>query len=397
MTTSQIKFVIAGVAVLAVAFGGWRLLAHKPDGAPQAQGSGQSGGPGGGQVRGPGGRGPGGGARTVIAEKVYREAIGDRIEAIGTIYANESVTVTAKTQGIMRVIAFDDGQTVKKGEEMAAIDSGIEDSALNVELANLEQQKKELTRIQSLATSNNIALSKLDDQTAAVKKAEANVASARARATDRRIIAPFSGIVGTRRISVGALVTPGTAVATLDDISVVKLDFAIPETFLASLHPGLEVDASASAYRGAVFKGKVVSVDARVDPVTRSVNVRALVQNDDLRLRPGMLMIVDLVSSPREALMVSEASVVPENGMQYLYVVGPDSVASRVAVTIGTRRNGAVEIVKGVKEGDLVLKEGMQDMRNGTKVNIINANELKGEADPASEAARQSMARPSPS
>ena len=393
MKTSQLKLVIAGIAVLAVAFGGWRLLGSKPAGAPQSQAGGQMRGPGG--PGGPGGRG--GMARTVVAEKVYRESIGDRIEAIGTILANESVTVTAKTQGIIRTIAFDDGQTVKKGEEIAAIDSGVEDSALNVELANLEQQKKELARIQSLATSNNIALSKLDDQTAAVKKAEANVAAARVRSGDRRIIAPFSGIVGTRRISVGALVTPGTAVATLDDISVVKLDFAVPETFMSALHPGLEVEATASAYRSEVFKGKVVAVDARVDTTTRSVNVRALVENNDLRLRPGMLMIVDLVSSPREALMVSEASVVPENGVQYLYVIGPDNVANRVAVTIGTRRNAAVEIIKGVKEGDLVVKEGMQDMRPGTKVNIINASELRGDADPASEAARQSMARPSPS
>lgn len=392
MKGSVLKFGIIGVAALALAVGGWRLLVHKPDGAPQAQnGQAQNG-----QARGPGGRGQGG-LRTVVAEKVYREAIGDRIEAIGTLQANESVTVTAKTQGIIRRLAFEDGQTVRQGEEIAAIDSGVEDSALNVELANLEQQRKELARIQALATSNNIALSKLDDQTAAVKKAEANVAAARVRAADRRIVAPFSGIVGTRRISLGALVAPGTAVATLDDISVVKLDFAIPETHMAALRPGLEIEATASAYKDAVFKGKVVSVDSRVDPTTRSVNVRAIVQNDDLRLRPGMLMIVDLVADPRDALMVPEAAMVPENGVQYVYVIGQDGAANRVAVTIGTRRNGAVEIVKGVKEGDLVIKEGMQDMRNGTKVNIVNAGELKGEAAPADEAARQTMSRPSPS
>ena len=334
----------------------------------------------------------------MVAEKVQRESIGDRLEAIGTLFANESVTVTAKTQGIIRSIAFDDGQTIKKGEEIAAIDAGEQDAALNVELANLEQQRKELARIQSLASSNNIALSRLDEMTAAVKKAEANVAAARVRSTDRRIIAPFSGIVGTRRISVGALVSPGTAVATLDDISVVKLDFAIPETFMSSLHPGLEIEASASAYKNDLFKGKVIAVDARVDTATRSVNVRALLQNDDLRLRPGMLMVVDLINDPRDALMVSEASLVPENGAQYLYVIGADNAANRVAVTIGTRRHGSVEIVKGVKEGDLVIKEGMQDMRSGTRVNIVNANDLKGAAGPASEAARQfNAARPSPS
>lgn len=396
---SPLKLVIAGIAVLAVAFGGWRLLAPQSDsGSPPGQQAEAGGKRGPGQGAGPG-RGPQGGAKTVVAEKVRREIIGDRLEAIGTIYANESVTVTAKTQGIIRTIAFDDGQTVKKGEEIAAIDAGVEDAAVNVELANLEQQRKELARIRSLAASNNIALARLDEITAAVKKAEANVAAARVRSTDRRIVAPFSGIVGTRRISVGALVSPGTAVATLDDISVVKLDFAIPETFMSSLHPGLEVEAAASAYKGQMFKGKVIAVDARVDSTTRSVNVRALVQNEDLRLRPGMLMIVDLINDPREALMVSEGSVVPENGVQYLYVVGPDNIANRAPVTIGTRRNGLVEIVKGVKEGDLVIKEGMQDMRPNTRVNIVNANDLKGEAsDPAREAARQLInARSSPS
>lgn len=391
MKTPVFKLVIAAIAVVAIAVAGWRLLGPQPQGGPQAKA--------GAAMRGPGGpgRGPQNMVRTVVAEKVYREAIGDRIEAIGTLYANESVTVTAKTQGIIRSIAFEDGQTVKKGEEIAAIDAGVEDAALNVELANLEQQKKELARIQALASSNNIALSRLDDQTASVKKAEANVAAARVRSTDRRIVAPFSGIVGTRRISVGALVSPGTAVATLDDISVVKLDFAIPETFMAVLHPGLEIEATASAYKGAVFRGKVISVDSRVDSTTRSVNVRALVPNDDLRLRPGMLMIVDLISDPRDALMIPEAALVPENGVQYVYLIGPDNTANRVAVTIGTRRQGAVEILKGVKEGDLVIREGMQDMRSGTRVNIVNANELKGEADPASEAARQSLAHPSPS
>jgi membrane fusion protein (multidrug efflux system) len=394
MKTSLSKLLVAAVAVAVIAFGGWRLFGQQaaPASGPQAQAGGPR------SAGGSGARGPQGAPRTVLGEKVKSESIGDRIEAIGTLNANESVTVTAKTQGIIRSIAFDDGQTIKKGEEIAAIDAGEQDAALNVELANLEQQRKELARIQSLATSNNIALSRLDEMTAAVKKAEANVAAARVRSTDRRIIAPFSGIVGTRRISVGALVSPGTAVATLDDISVVKLDFAIPETFMSSLHPGLEIEATASAYKSAVFKGKVVAVDARVDSATRSVNVRAIVDNEDLRLRPGMLMIVDLINEQRNTLMVSEASLMPENGVQYLYVISADNVANKVPVTIGTRRQGAVEIVKGVKEGDIVIKEGMQDLRSGSKVNVVNAGDLKGQAEIESEAARQTGAgRPSPS
>jgi membrane fusion protein (multidrug efflux system) len=243
-----------------------------------------------------------------------------------------------------------------------------------------------------LAKQGHVSQARVDEVVALVKKAEANVAAARVRSGDRRITAPFSGIVGTRRISVGALVSPGTVVTTLDDISEVKLDVMIPETFLASLHPGLEIEATASAYPGQVFKGRVVSVDSRIDPVTRAVAVRAMIPNDDLRLRPGMLMVAELIKDRRESLMIPEASLLPENNLQYVYVIGPDNAANRTQVTIGRRRAGAVEVLQGVKEGDLVIKEGLQDLRSGAPVKIVNANELKrGQGAPVqAEAAGQS-------
>ncbi len=315
--------------------------------------------------------------RSVVVATAQRKELGDHIEAIGTLYANESVTVTAKTQGIIRSIAFEDGQTVRKGEEIAAIDAGAEDAALNVELANLEQQKKELGRTEELANSQHVSKSKLDEQVAAVKKAEANVAAARVRTGDRRIVAPFGGIVGTRRISVGALVSPGTVVATLDDISSVKLDFAIPETFMASLKPGLDIEAIASAYRDQTFKGKVVSVDNRIDPVTRSVNIRAVLENADLRLRPGMLMVVDLIKDKRNAIIVPEAALQPEANSQFVFVVSPESTVTKTQVTIGRRSMGFIEILSGIKEGDLVIQEGTQDLRSGAKVKVLNAADAK--------------------
>lgn len=314
--------------------------------------------------------------RQVVAVSVEKQVFGDRLEAIGTLYANESITVTAKTQGIIRSVDFEDGQTFKKGNQIAAIDAGEQDAALNVELANLEQQKKELDRTLGLVADKHVSQSRVDEQTAMVKKAEANVAAARVRSGDRRIIAPFSGIVGTRRISVGALVSPGTVVTTLDDISEVKLDFAIPETFMATLRPGLDIEAAASAYPGVTFKGRVIAVDSRVDPVTRSVGVRAMIPNEDLRLRPGMLMVAELIKDRRESLMIPEAALLPENNLQYVYTVSADNTVTRLQVTIGRRRAGAVEVLEGLKEGDVVVKEGLQDLRSGSKVNIVNATEL---------------------
>jgi membrane fusion protein (multidrug efflux system) len=334
------------------------------------------------------GRGPGA-IRPVIAVPVHKELFGDSIEAIGTLYANESVTVTAKTQGIIRTLDFDDGQTVKKGEQIASVDAGAEDAQVRVELANLEQQRKELERAEMLAKDSHVSQARVDEITASVKKAEANVSAANVRSGDRRIIAPFSGIVGTRRISVGALVSPGTVVTTLDDIAEVKLDFAIPETFMTALRPGLDIDAVASAYPGETFKGRVIAVDSRIDPVTRSVTVRAMILNDDLRLRPGMLMVVDLIKDQRESLMIPEAALLPENDKQYVFTISPDNVATRVEVTIGRRRTGSVEILAGLKEGDLVIKEGLQDLPSGAKITIVNTSELKGHPPQAGEGSRQ--------
>ncbi len=349
------------VVVVAAAVGGWFYFGGHHAAGPQRQG----------------GRGAGM-MRPVTAVAVHKEVFADRLEAIGTLTANESVTITAKTQGIIRSLDFDDGQTFKRGDQIAAIDAGEQDAALNVELANLEQQRKDLTRTQQLVADNHVSQAKLDEQVALLKRAEANVAAARVRSGDRRITAPFSGIVGTRRISVGALVSPGAVITTLDDISEVKLDFSIPETFLASLKPGLDIEAQASAYPKEVFKGRVVAVDSRVDPVTRSVSVRATITNEDLRLRPGMLMVVQLIKDQRESVMVPEIALLPENDIQYVFTVGPDNVVSRLKVVIGRRRAGSVEILEGIKEGDVVVTEGIQDLRPGSKVNLVNASDLRG-------------------
>jgi membrane fusion protein (multidrug efflux system) len=303
------------------------------------------------------------------------------------VFAKESVDVTAKVQGIIRSVYFEDGQTLARGAEIAAIDAGEQTAQLNVELANLEQQRKELERTMGLAADNHISQARVDEMVAAVKKAEANVSAARVRAGDRLITAPFAGIVGTRRISVGALVSPGTVVTTLDAISTVNLDFAVPETFLSSLRSGLDIEAEASAYANEVFKGTVVAIDSRIDPTTRSVTVRAEINNDDLRLRPGMLMVVDLIKDRRESLVIPEAALQPQNNKQYVSIIGSDNVANKTEVVIGQRRAGFVEILSGVSEGDLVVREGHQDLQPGTQVEIVNRSEVRVETIPPAQAA----------
>ena len=352
-----------------------------PSGAPSGMGRPQgAGGPPPGMGRGgpPGMGGAMGGGRPspVLVTRVGTEVFDEHIEAIGTTFANESIIVSAKVPGIIRAIDFDDGQYVPKGTEIAAIDAGEPDARLNVELANLEEQRRELERIDGLVKTNNVSRSRVDQQTASMRKAEANVAAARARVADYRIAAPFPGVLGTRKVSVGALVSPGTVITTLDDISTIKLDFAVPETFIATLRPGLDIEATTTAYPGEIFKGQVVSVDSRVDAVTRSVGIRAGIPNPEARLKPGMLMVVDLIKDRRQSLMVPEQALNPEAGKNFVFVVDQDNTANRVEVTLGRRRVGAVEVLEGLNDGDIVIVEGAMDLRPRSKVEILNQDQI---------------------
>ncbi len=336
---------------------------------------GESGSPG-----GMAGRGGFGGARAqpVIALPVRQETFADRLEAIGTLQANESIDVTAKLQGIVESIGFEDGQFVDAGRTLVQFDDDELSARLQVELANLDEQRKQFDRITGLARANATSEARFDEQQAAVKKAEANVAAAQARLSDYTIKAPFAGRLGTRRISAGALVSPGTTITTLDDLSIVKLDFSVPETFLATLREGLEIEAVTAAYPDEVFRGLVTSIDTRVDPTTRTISIRAEIQNEDRRLRPGMLMVVDLIKDRRDSLMIAEESLTPYDSQQFVFVVNSDDTVTRIPVTIGRRRPGSVEILEGLSLGDLVVTEGNTTLTSGSKVQLLNAADVRG-------------------
>jgi membrane fusion protein (multidrug efflux system) len=173
-----------------------------------------------------------------------------------------------------------------------------------------------------------------------------------------------------RRVSVGTLISPGDVITTLDDTSVIKLDFSVPENFLASLREGLSIRATAPAYPGRSFTGSVSSIDSRVDLTTRSVTVRALLANLDGALKPGMFLNVALANDEREALVIPEEALTPEAERQYVFVVTEGKV-SRREVRIGGRRPGSVEVVAGLSAGERVIVEGTQKVRDGASVKGI--------------------------
>lgn len=308
----------------------------------------------------------------VVTQIVERETISDRVEAVGTTRANDSVEITARVSNVVTGIGFEEGEFVEKGEVLARLESSEARANLAEAEANLAEIRTQYERTLELIDSHAVSRSVLDQQAAQMKSAEARVNAARAALADHTIRAPFAGRVGLRRVSVGTLVTPGVVITTLDQISQMELDFSVPESYLSTIEPGQSVQARSVAFPDEVFVGKVDSIDTRIDPVTRTVNVRARLANEEGRLRPGMFMTVVLEKNQREALVVPELAIVPEGEHQYVFVVQDDTVVQR-KVAIGARIPGFVEITAGLEPGEEIVVEGTQSLRHGSTIRRVES------------------------
>ncbi len=307
------------------------------------------------------------GPTEVATASAVVKPLGFQIEAVGTARANEAAEVTSKTSNLITAIRFEEGKLVKKDEVLIELDSAEARASLAEAEAVLADSERQYVRSRDLAASQALSASNLDQIEATLKGNRARVEAARARLSDTTIRAGFAGRTGFRRVSVGSVVNAGTVITTLDDSSLIKLDFTVPETFLFAIRPGLVVKASTAGLRGRAFEGKITNLDSRVDPVTRSMFVRAEIPNPDGVIRPGMFMTVSLQGDVMPALIVPEAAIVPEQGRTYIFVTEGD-IAQRREVTLGRRTPGEVEVTSGLKEGERVVVDGTQNLTDGATV-----------------------------
>lgn len=310
-------------------------------------------------------------ATPVFVTTAEIQTIEDRIEALGTLRANESVELTASVTETVTAISFDDGDRVEAGQILAEMTSGEEHAQLEEARVTVDEAKRQYQRIKSLRAQQSASESQLDEQRRVWEASRARLTAIESRLADRLILAPFSGVVGLRNVSVGALVTPGDLITTLDDDSVMKLDFPLPAVYLGVIRPDMPVKALTRTWQGRVFEGSVKSIDSRVDPVTRTVIVRALLSNPDHALRPGMLMKVELFSAQRQSIVLPEECLVAKGKEHFVFVVSAeDNTVQRRQVRIGTRRPGQVEIIEGLSVGELVITDGTLKVRPGSQVSI---------------------------
>lgn len=328
------RFVIAFLVLAAGGFFYWQQL--NGDAAPQAQAQRS--------------------AVPVTVATVGRQPFRDRIPALGTLQAWESIDITSPVSQIIESLNFDDGERVEKGRVLATLRQDAERAALQELRARLADARREVTRLDNLAKKNQVAQTELDTARTEVQVLRHQIAEVEARIADRVIVAPFDGVLGLREVSEGALVSTGQRLTTLDDVSRMRLQFTVPARYLGVLRPGMTIIARSTAFADD-FTGELTAVGSRVDPIARAITARAVLPNDDGRLRPGLLMELELAGEARDAIMVPEESLQSRAARHFVWVVEGDE-ARRTEVTIGDRIPGWVVLRDGVEEGQVIVRDG---------------------------------------
>jgi membrane fusion protein (multidrug efflux system) len=300
---------------------------------------------------------------------VAPQTVTDRFEAVGTIEAGESITVTAEIDGIVETIPFDEGGFIRRGAVIARID----DDQLAAELARAQalrdQSQASYNRIKEVVDLGAGAPQDLDDAAASLKVAEANVALAETRLQKAVIAAPFSGLVGARRVSPGTFLRAGQPITELAQIDELRVNFSVPERYLSQLQRGSEVTVSTTAFPDYQVTGRINVVEPILDAATRSARVVARVRNPERKFRPGMSANVAAVLSQREnAVTVPSEAVFIDGAQPYVFIVADDSTVSRRALVLGTRLPDVVEVTNGLSVGEQIVRAGHQKLFDGAKV-----------------------------
>ena len=301
---------------------------------------------------------------TVTAES---RPLVEEVEALGTTRAREAVEVTSRISSVVTSINFREGETVEAGTVLVELDNAEERAELAEAEARVIDSRAQFRRARELLASKTVSESQVTQLEATMNADEARLRAAQARFDQTLVRAPFTGRVGLREVSPGSLVNTTTVITTLDDVSSVRLDFTVPETFLGVLATGQRIAARSVAFEDRLFEGEVRTINTRVDPVTRAVTVRADLPNDDGLLKPGMFLTVRLAGEARERVVIPEAALVPQGDRQNVYLVR-DGRAWRTEVAVGRRLPGEIEILEGVRPGDEIVVEGTQKVANGGRV-----------------------------
>ncbi|WP_371396772.1 efflux RND transporter periplasmic adaptor subunit [Fretibacter rubidus] len=320
------------------------------------------------------------GPASVFVEPALERDFAQRIEALGTLEPNEVVDLTLNVADRVQSLYFDDGQRVRKGKTLLSLAQREQIALTEGAEANADEARRQLDRIQRLIERKAVSQSELDEAQRNLDAATAQLRAVQSRQKDRVLVAPFDGVLGFRQVSVGSYVRPGDVVARLIDDSEMNLEFTVPSTFLRALKPGTAVRATTDDLPGSVFEGVITSLDNAIDPVTRSVRVRATLPNPDRELIAGMFMEIVLTADPRARIAIPEEAVQPVGPRSFVFIVDNSDgapKATRIEVKLGALQDGYIEVISGLEAGQRVITEGVIRVREGAEIKIESKDMLK--------------------
>lgn len=314
----------------------------------------------------------------VEVSDVKVENISDKFEVVGTIEAIESVTIVSEIDASVKNLPFEEGSFISRGGLIAQLDDLQLSAEVNRTEALYTQSKTAFNRIKSIVEQNAGTPQDLDDALANLKVAESNLEFAKARLSKTKILAPFSGIIGTRKVSIGTFLRAGQEITQLANLNEIRVSFSAPERFLAQLKRNAEVTISSTVFPGYEIKGRIIAIEPILDPETRNVNVVARVQNPSQKFRPGMSANVSVVLSQRpRALTIPNEAVFANGNQSFVFVVNKDSIVTATPITLGLQTPEMVEVTTGLETGMQVVKAGHQKLFDGAKVLPINSGNIQ--------------------
>jgi membrane fusion protein (multidrug efflux system) len=268
-------------------------------------------------------------------------------------------------------IHFNDCEYVKKGQLLVQLNIDKKIAEKKQAEINLLEQQRELHRLEALKQKKIISEKDYDIQRTKALNAQAKLDEINADINDSSIVAPFDGILGIRKVSVGALLTPGSVVTTIDDIDKLKVDFTLPEKYSLLLKPNLKITAKCSAMADKKFNGDILAIVPRVSTVSRSISIRALIDNRDRLLKPGMMLKVSIRLKNRETIRIPERALSSIGERHYVFLLSDSNRVKLQYVIIGERENGFVEIEKNLKSGDKIVTDGANKLSDNEPVTVV--------------------------
>ena len=317
------------------------------------------------------GESQGGGPRatrvTVAAPEMT--TVEDSFAAVGTILPVRSIELRPLAQGRVVEIGVDSGEAVERGDLIFRLDDRAARAALADAEATLRETRAEFERIQELASEDVAAEARLETARGAYRRAQAAVDEATAVLEDRSLTAPFAGVVGIIDMDPGEYVDSATDVSTLDDLSSVQADFALPERYFERAEAGQKVRVTSAIYPGRTFEGEVSVKAPRIDAASRSFAARVRMDNADRLLASGMFVTAELIFQTYEAPTLPDDAIISEGDATYVYIV-EDGTARRTEVSVAPAEGGRTEITEGLPDEARVVTTGWDTLSDGAPVEV---------------------------